>query len=255
MTNRDTIAEPAGQVPMCRRADLVVVGGGPAGIAAAVAGARSGSRSRFSNATLTSAVSPRAAWSWCSTTCGTARRSRCVASAWRWSSGWSGSASPSSRLKRRAPFGRSAAIGRAGARSTSTQEKPQPICYAAAFDPDAFKRASNGMSANRDRARLHSWFSRALVEDGSSRASSARPRAATRRSSARSWSTPAATSTSPRPPARHTSAAATSSPPYSGSAESTPPRPSGSNTRSRARSEAIDGRSRRSSAADGPTGG
>src|SRR5271163_5373952 len=42
MTNRDTILEPAGQVPIVRRADLVVVGGGPAGIAAAVAGARSG---------------------------------------------------------------------------------------------------------------------------------------------------------------------------------------------------------------------
>src|SRR5271168_2847770 len=42
MTNRDTIAEPAGEVPIVRRADLVVVGGGPAGIAAAVAGARSG---------------------------------------------------------------------------------------------------------------------------------------------------------------------------------------------------------------------
>ena len=42
MTNRDRIVEPAGQVPIVRRADLVVVGGGPAGIAAAVAGARNG---------------------------------------------------------------------------------------------------------------------------------------------------------------------------------------------------------------------
>ena len=42
MTNPDTIVEPAGQVPIVRRADLVVVGGGPAGIAAAVAGARRG---------------------------------------------------------------------------------------------------------------------------------------------------------------------------------------------------------------------
>ena len=42
MTNRDTIAEPEGRIPIVRRADLVVVGGGPAGIAAAVAGARSG---------------------------------------------------------------------------------------------------------------------------------------------------------------------------------------------------------------------
>ena len=38
----DYIVEPDGQVPVVRRADLVVVGGGPAGIAAAVAGARNG---------------------------------------------------------------------------------------------------------------------------------------------------------------------------------------------------------------------
>jgi len=46
--------------------------------------------------------------------------------------------------------------------------KPQPICYAAAFDPDGFKRASNSMvgEAKVD-LRLHSWFSRAIVEDGS----------------------------------------------------------------------------------------
>ena len=42
MTNLDSIIEPAGPVPVVRRADLVVVGGGPAGIAAAVAGARNG---------------------------------------------------------------------------------------------------------------------------------------------------------------------------------------------------------------------
>ena len=42
MTSLDHIIEPEGQVPVVRRADLVVVGGGPAGIAAAVAGARNG---------------------------------------------------------------------------------------------------------------------------------------------------------------------------------------------------------------------
>ena len=42
MTNPDHILEPGGQIPVVRRADLVVVGGGPAGIAAAVAGARAG---------------------------------------------------------------------------------------------------------------------------------------------------------------------------------------------------------------------
>jgi len=40
MSNSDYITEPSGQVPVVRRSDLVVVGGGPAGIAAAVAGAR-----------------------------------------------------------------------------------------------------------------------------------------------------------------------------------------------------------------------
>src|SRR6202034_1985818 len=42
MTNVDHFVEPGGQIPVVRRADLVVVGGGPAGIATAVAGARAG---------------------------------------------------------------------------------------------------------------------------------------------------------------------------------------------------------------------
>src|ERR1700758_4543616 len=42
MTNLDRIIEPAAEVPVVRRSDLVVVGGGPAGIAAAVSGARNG---------------------------------------------------------------------------------------------------------------------------------------------------------------------------------------------------------------------
>jgi hypothetical protein len=45
--------------------------------------------------------------------------------------------------------------------------KPQPIVYAAAFDPDGFKRVSNDMIAEaKVNLRLHSWFSRAIVEDG-----------------------------------------------------------------------------------------
>src|SRR5258708_6036010 len=49
----------------------------------------------------------------------------------------------------------------------TSQQKPQPIVYAAAFDPDGFKRASNDMVAEaKINLRLHSWFSRAIVEDG-----------------------------------------------------------------------------------------
>ena len=84
MTNRETIAKPEGQIPIVRRADLVVVGGGPAGIAAAVAGARNGLSVTLARALrLSRAGSPPAAWCWCSTTCATARRSPCAASAAR----------------------------------------------------------------------------------------------------------------------------------------------------------------------------
>ncbi|MDN8618554.1 FAD-dependent oxidoreductase [Variovorax ginsengisoli] len=48
-----------------------------------------------------------------------------------------------------------------------SKEKPHPICFAAAFDPDAFKRASLEMVLQANvNLRLHSWFSRTLVEDG-----------------------------------------------------------------------------------------
>jgi hypothetical protein len=47
------------------------------------------------------------------------------------------------------------------------QTKPQPIVFAAAFDPDGWKRVSNDMVEKaRIEVRLHSWFARAIVEDG-----------------------------------------------------------------------------------------
>jgi hypothetical protein len=46
-------------------------------------------------------------------------------------------------------------------------KKPQPIVYAVAFDPDAWKRTSLDLIAeNKINLRLHSWFSDAIVEDG-----------------------------------------------------------------------------------------
>jgi len=45
--------------------------------------------------------------------------------------------------------------------------KPQPIVYATAFDPDGFKRVANDlMVENNINLRLHSWFSSTIVEDG-----------------------------------------------------------------------------------------
>ena len=48
-----------------------------------------------------------------------------------------------------------------------SQAKPHPVIFAAAFDPDGWKRASDDMvrEAGVD-LRLHSWFSHAIVEDG-----------------------------------------------------------------------------------------
>jgi hypothetical protein len=54
-----------------------------------------------------------------------------------------------------------------GAFDFRAQVKPQPVCFAAAFDPDGWKRVSNEMVAEAGiNLRLHSWFSRAIVRDG-----------------------------------------------------------------------------------------
>jgi hypothetical protein len=48
-----------------------------------------------------------------------------------------------------------------------SKEKPHPICFAAAFDPDAWKRVSmEKVKQLGIELRLHSWFSRTIVEDG-----------------------------------------------------------------------------------------
>jgi hypothetical protein len=47
------------------------------------------------------------------------------------------------------------------------QVKPRPIVFAAAFDPDGWKRVANDMVEEAGiELRLHSWFSQAIVENG-----------------------------------------------------------------------------------------
>jgi hypothetical protein len=54
-----------------------------------------------------------------------------------------------------------------GAFDFRSQMKPQPIVFAAAFDPDGWKRVANEMVEEAGiEFRLHSWFSRAIVADG-----------------------------------------------------------------------------------------
>lgn len=57
--------------------------------------------------------------------------------------------------------------GRWGAYDFHSHAKPKPICYAVAFDPDGWKRVSNELVRESGvNLRLHSWFSRPIVEDG-----------------------------------------------------------------------------------------
>lgn len=57
--------------------------------------------------------------------------------------------------------------GRWGLFDFNTPSSPHPICYAAAFDPDAFKQTSYDLLAeSRVKLRTHSWLSSALVADG-----------------------------------------------------------------------------------------
>jgi FAD-dependent oxidoreductase family protein len=172
MTEADRIAEPGGSVPIVARSDLVVVGGGPAGIAAAVSGARNGlsvtllERYPYLGG-LASGGMVLVLDDMCNGPeitvrglCGEIiermeRIGLCVTppetdrisdeTLWRKWSRW-------------------------GVFDFHSHQKPQPICYAAAFDPDGFKRASNAMIAEANvNLRLHSWFSRAIVEDGAVR--------------------------------------------------------------------------------------
>jgi len=51
-----------------------------------------------------------------------------------------------------------------------TREMPHPICYSAAFDPDGFKRAAYEMIAESGvKLRLHSWFADTITEGGRAR--------------------------------------------------------------------------------------
>lgn len=57
--------------------------------------------------------------------------------------------------------------GRFGTFDFHSHTNPKPICYAAAFDPDGWKRVSNDLVRESGvNLLLHSWFSRPIVDDG-----------------------------------------------------------------------------------------
>jgi FAD dependent oxidoreductase len=169
MTNRDAILEPTGEVPVVRRADLVVVGGGPAGIAAAVAGARSGlSVTLLERYPYLGGLASGGMVLVLDDMCNGSEisvRGLCSEMVERMERIGLCVVPPESERRSDAALWRK--WSRWGVFDFHSHVKPQPICYAAAFDPDGFKRASNAMvSESKVDLRLHSWFSRAIVEDG-----------------------------------------------------------------------------------------
>ncbi len=164
-----TYAEPARDLRVAARADVVVVGGGPAGFSAAVAAARHGASvclverypylGGLASGGMVLVLDDMCAGSEITV------RGICAELVDRM------------RARGHAVFppeherGHDPAMFRKWSRwglfDFNTRTKPHPICYAVAFDPDGWKRASDDMVREaRIDLRLHSLFAGSIVRDG-----------------------------------------------------------------------------------------
>ena len=167
--NRGPVFEPGGPIPVAAESELVVVGGGPAGIAAAVAAAREGlSVTLVERYPYLGGLASGGMVLVLDDMCNgdeISVRGLCWELIDRMES--MGLCVTPPEADRRSDPALWRKWSRWGLYDFHSRAKPQPICYAAAFDPDGFKRACNAMVAeSKINLRLHSWFSRAIVEDG-----------------------------------------------------------------------------------------
>jgi glycine/D-amino acid oxidase-like deaminating enzyme len=169
-----TVREPARDVPVVAEADVVVVGGGPAGIAAAVAAARNGASALIlERYGYLGGLASGGMVLLLDDMCDQGGRSvggigheiveRMVAAGgcvvppldecfqqsedlwWKWA--------------------------RWGFEDFYARVQPHPTTYGASFDPETWKEISHEMALEAGvTLRLHSWFSKTIVEDGRLRA-------------------------------------------------------------------------------------
>ncbi len=157
------------RAPVVRRSDVVVVGGGPAGVSAAVAAARAGA-----SVTLLERYAALGGLA--------AGGMVLVLDDMVNGQEISVTGLVSEYVERMAKLGlavfppeheRIASVemwnkwSRWGTFDFHSHTNPKPICYAVAFDPDGWKRVSNDLVREAGvHLRLHSWFSQPIVDDG-----------------------------------------------------------------------------------------
>ena len=167
--SHDTVSEPGRTVPVAARADVVVVGGGPAGMCAAVAAARQGASvclverypylGGLASGGMVLVLDDMCAGSEITV------RGLCAELVERMRSRGLAIYPPEQERGHDPAMFRK--WSRWGLFDFNTRTKPHPICYAVAFDPDGWKRASDDMVAEAGiDLRLHSQFAGALVDNG-----------------------------------------------------------------------------------------
>ncbi|GAA0373463.1 FAD-dependent oxidoreductase [Microbispora corallina] len=157
------------RAPVVRTSDVVVVGGGPAGVSAAVAAARAGASVTLLEryAALGGLASGGMVLVLDDMVNGREISVTGLVSEYVERLAKLGLAVYPPEQERIASVEMWNKWGRWGTFDFHSHTSPKPICYAVAFDPDGWKRVSNDLVREAGvHLRLHSWFSQPIVDDG-----------------------------------------------------------------------------------------